>query len=85
VTLKQPIEIRSMTTGHFTVHTELVSEVTTADFLYLPRHVRVVNNVTKAMTIGHPGIDIRDINRVLREPQEPTPELTSVSALASTR
>jgi hypothetical protein len=85
MTLKQPIEIRSVKTGHFTVHTAVVSDVSTADFCNLPRSVRVVNNVAKAMTIGHRAIDIRNINRALREPREPTPEVTSVDALASTR
>jgi hypothetical protein len=85
MTLKQPIEIRSVKTGHFTVHATLVGDVSTADLFHLPRRVRVVNNVSKEMTIGLPAIDIRDINRALREPQEPTPELTSVNALASTR
>lgn len=85
MTLKQPIEVRSVRTGRFTVHTAIVSDVSTADFCNLPRPVRVVNNVARAMTIGHPGVDIRNINRALREPQEPTPEVTSVDALASTR
>lgn len=85
MTLKQPIEVRSVRTGRFTVRTAIVSDVSTADFFNLPRPVRVVNNVAGAMTIGHPGVDIRNINRALREPQEPTPEVTSVDALASTR
>lgn len=85
MTLKQPIEVRSVRTGKFTVHTAVVSDVSTADFCNLPRPVRVVNSVAKSMTIGHLGLDIRNINRVLREPQEPTPEVTSVDTLASTR
>lgn len=85
MTLKQPIEVRSVKTGRFTVHTAVVNDVSTADFCNLPRPVRVVNNVIKAMTIGHPSVDIRNINRALREPQEPTPEVTSVDTLASTR
>jgi len=85
MTLKQPIEVRSVRTGRFIVQAAAVSDVSTADFCNFPRPVRVVNNVVKAMTIDHPRVEIRNINRALREPQEPTPEVTSVDALASTR
>ena len=85
MTLKQPIEIRSVKTGQFTVCTTIISDVATADFCNFPRPIRVVNNVARSMVIGHPGVDIRNINRVLREPQEATPEVTSGDALASTR
>ncbi|RYM09633.1 hypothetical protein [Sphingobium cupriresistens] len=85
MTLKQPIEIRSVKTGRFVVHTAIVSDAVTADFCNAPRSFRVVNNVIKAMTISHDGVDIRNINRLLREPQEPAAELTTVDALATTR
>jgi hypothetical protein len=85
MTLKQPIEVRSVRTGRFTVQTALASDVATADFCSFPRPVHVVNNVAKALTIGNQGVDIRSINRALREPQEPMPQVTSIDALSSTR
>ncbi len=84
MTLKQPVEVRSVKTGRFTVQTAFVSDVSTADFYSLPCPVRVVNNVARTVTIGSQGIDIRSINRALREPQEPMLEVTSVDALSST-
>lgn len=85
MTLKQPIEVRSVKTGRFVVHTEFVSDAVTADFHSAPRSFRVINNITRAMTIDHAGVDIRDINRMLREPLEPAAEDTAVDVLATTR
>lgn len=86
MSLKQPIEVRSVKTGMFTVHTALARDVATAELFNVPRSVHVVNNVAKAISVAHASVDIRNINRALREPQEPEPELTAASAaLASTR
>ena len=85
MTLKLPIEVRSVRTSRFVVHTALVSDAETADFCNAPRTFHVVNNVSKAMTIDHAEVDIRNINRMLREPQEPSAEVTAVDALTSTR
>ena len=85
MSLKLPIEICSMKAAKWTVRVAAPTDVSTADFCPAPHTVRVVNNAAKAITIGLQDVDIRKINRALRNPREPAPELTAINTATSTR
>lgn len=84
--LTLPLKIRSVRTGKITIGSHIEREVTTADFgLRVPNVAHGVRNIDKAVTVGAPRVDIRNLNRLLREPQQPAPELTVAQPQPSTK
>lgn len=83
--LKQLLEVRSIKTRRIKIAAPEVRDAETGDYFRLPRPARAATNVASAVIVGSGGVDIRNINRILREPEQPAPELTTADLRPSTR
>jgi len=83
--VKPPLEVRSIRTGRMTIHTPSGRDVVTADFVPVARSARVMANAARAVVIGNASVDLRTINRALREPHQHAPELTGADSRGTTR
>lgn len=86
MSLKAPIEVRSLKAARVTVHTATAGDIATADFVSgAPRILHVVTGAVKAVFIGQHGTDLRDVNRARHGQKELEPELTAALAVGATR
>jgi len=81
---KAQIEVRSVKKNRVTVQSSVVDDVTTADFINVTPNIRVLNSIIKSITVKQQNVDIRNINRILREPEAPLPDVTRAVESAST-
>lgn len=86
MSLKAPIEVRSLRSTRITVNPSRMIDVVTADFVSgTPRSLHVLDGVIKAVSIGQENTDLREVNRARYGLKEPEPELTAAELVGATR
>ena len=83
--VKMPLEVRRVRKSTFTVSASPSKDGDTADFVVTVEPVRVIKNRPRAYVLEASGVDIKSINRALREPHEPIPGLTATDVHLATR
>ncbi len=81
MTLKAPIEVRSIKKANVTVQTSLVSSAVTAEFVNrTPMRLNVVESALKSVSVGRKSVDIRALNRGRRGLKRQEAESTESAA-----